>query len=122
VSLTQSGTMTLTIDTSGNGHTAALAPPGFKRVPAYLACLLASLVLLRLRTRRPRVRKSIWLMISLCALGIGLSLTGCGGGGSSGTPTTGPVTPPGTYTIVVEAKSFNFPGSPVQTTVTLVVK
>jgi hypothetical protein len=125
-SLTQTGSVTMTLDTSGNGHVASLASPGFGRAPAtlYAALLLPLVGLLVFGIRKQKGDKS-WLGVGLCVCGLALLLAfaGCGGGNPPPPPPPPPVvTPAGTYTINVTATGSNSSVLPSTTTVTLVVK
>jgi uncharacterized repeat protein (TIGR01451 family) len=122
-SLTQTGSVTMNVDTSGNGHVATLTPNGFGReAPLYAALLLPLFGLLAFRMNKRKGAKS-WLGTALCACGLALLLAfaGCGGGGSPPPPPP-VVTPPGTYTISVTATGTNTTVLPSTTTVTLVVR
>ncbi len=129
--ITQSGGVALAIDTSGNGHVAALSPlefrtPGSPRnpMPPYVA-LLFPLAGLIAATVSLRTRKKAWLKRTLCASAVCLLLasSGCGGGGGGSNP--GPVTTvtaAGTYTITVTATSSTVGVPPATTQVVLVVQ
>jgi uncharacterized repeat protein (TIGR01451 family) len=128
-SLSQSGSVTLTVDTSGNGHTAMLLrPAGFDRRPLFLAGFFVFFAFLAARAGRRQRSRWAWASC-FCALVCVLSMVACGGGGAGGgggvptpTPTPTGVTPPGTYTITVTATSSNAALPPVSTPVTLVVQ
>ncbi|MGZ4830232.1 MAG: hypothetical protein ACXV78_11365, partial [Candidatus Angelobacter sp.] len=124
-SLTQSGPVALTINTSGNGHVASLQPSGpggfgLARLAMFFPFAgVMGFVLLR------RTRKKSWLrpvlVISFLALLLGFA--GCGGGGGTPPPPPPPVvTPAGTYTITMTATSSNLTIPPVVTKVTLTVQ
>jgi uncharacterized repeat protein (TIGR01451 family) len=124
-SLTQSGPVGLTINTSGNGHVAALRPSspdrfGLGRLALFFPFAgVMGFVLLKRTRRKSWLRPA--LMISL--LGVLLAFAGCGGGGSSPPPPPPPVvTPAGTYTITMTATSSNVTIPPVVTKVTLTVQ
>src|SRR5262249_44619893 len=114
----------LTVDTSGNGHVAALLPRGgFYKLPASLA-VLALLALSGIRVKHWKARKFLWMGVCVCALAVALFLVGCGGGVNPPAPPPAPlvVTPSGTYTITVTATSSNSALAPVTKTFTLVVQ
>jgi len=123
-SLTQSGPVALTINTSGNGHVASLqpaAPGGFSvaRLAAFFPFAGVMGFVLLMKTRR-KLRLRPVLVISFFALLLGFA--GCGGGGTPPPPPPPVVTPPGTYTITVTATSSNPGIAPVVTKVTLIVQ
>src|SRR5882724_5614314 len=123
-SLTLSGPVALTINTSGNGHVAALRLTGpdrfgLGRLAVFFPFAgVIGLVLLR------RTRRKSWLspalVISFLALTLGF--VGCGGGGTPPPPPTPVVTPAGTYTLTISATSSNVTIPPVVTKVTLTVQ
>jgi uncharacterized repeat protein (TIGR01451 family) len=123
-SLTVSGPVALTINTSGGGHVAALRPAGPDRFGlGRLAVLfpfagVIGFVLLR------RTRRKSWLspVLVISFLGLTLGFSGCGGGGPPPPPPTPVVTPAGTYTITMTATSANVTIPPVVTKVTLIVQ
>jgi uncharacterized repeat protein (TIGR01451 family) len=146
--LSQAGSMTMTVNTSGNGHVASLQSRGFGWfAPIYAAVLVPALGLLLIGIRNKQQRKWAWLGVSICALLLVGSFTGCGGGSGPGTPaptptltptptpvptptptpaptpmptpTPPPSTPPGTYTLTVTATT---PNGTASTQVTLVVQ
>ncbi len=123
-SLTQTGPVTMTWDTSGNGHIASLAPLGFGRVTAVYAALLFAVFGLFAMKRSKQKRSKSWLWAGMGASGLVLTLVfvGCGGGSSPPPPPPPVVTPPGTYTIRVTATGSNGSVLPSSTTVTLIVK
>jgi uncharacterized repeat protein (TIGR01451 family) len=129
--VTQSGAIALTINTSGNGHVASLSPFAFpKPASPYIALLflLAGLVISTLSLYK---RKKSWLRWTICAscFCLVVAFSGCGGGGGVGgsgnpppVPTPTPVTQAGTYTITVTGNS-SVPGvQPATTQVVLVVQ
>jgi uncharacterized repeat protein (TIGR01451 family) len=105
--ITQSGTVTLTIDTSGSGHVATLTGPRFDRwTTVYAAMFFAVLALFSTKRSKERGSKR-WLWAGVGAFGLMLAMVFVGCGGHS-TPTPPPViTPPGTYTITMTANSSN---------------
>jgi uncharacterized repeat protein (TIGR01451 family) len=123
-SVTGNGLVFLTVDTSGNGHTAALlSPRSFHNLTPYLAGVFAFVAALGIAVKNRRIRRRLCLVSCICAAALVLLVSGCGGGGSPPPPPPPPVvTPPGTYTITVTATSSNTSISPVNTPVTLVVK
>ena len=123
VSLT--GLVNMTLDTSGNGHTAALQPPaGSNKLNIYLGCVVAALALCGIGARRRGKLRIFWLATSISVLGVVLLIIGCGGGGGGSPPPPPPqvVTPSGTYTVTVTATSSNTSLAPVNIPVTLVVR
>lgn len=124
-SLTQSGPVALTINTSGNGHVAALQPAGPDRLGLERLAMffpfagVVGFVIIRRTRRKPWVRHTV--MLSFLALLLGFA--GCGGGGSTPPPPPPPViTPSGTFTITMTATSSNVTIPPVSTKVTLTVQ
>jgi hypothetical protein len=122
--ITQSGGIALTVDTSGNGHIAALSPMQF-RTPGspYMALLLplAGLIITCITLRRNKKAALRWAL-GISAICLLVAFSGCGGGGGGAgqpgpnptpvptatpipTPTPPPVTPAGAYTITVTATS-----------------
>ena len=124
-SLTVSGPVALTINTSGNGHVAALRPTGADRFGLGRLALFFPFagvmgVVLLVRTRR----KS-WLRpaLAISFLTLFLGFAGCGGGGGTPPPPPAPVvTPAGTYVITMTATSSNLTIPSVVTKVTLTVQ
>lgn len=114
-SLTQTGQVTMTVATSGNGTVASLIFGNFdSRVLSVGLCAFLGLCLSVATGRR---RRWLWATASLGALAFALLLVGCGGGGS----TPPPVTPPGTYALTVTAASSNssLPTASVPVTLTV---
>jgi uncharacterized repeat protein (TIGR01451 family) len=106
-SITQSGTVTLTVDTSGNGHVASIQPSGFGRWTAvYAAMLFAIVALFSIKRSKQRVSKP-WLWAGVGASGLVLALVFVGCGGGSHPPPPPVTTPPGAYTITMTATSSN---------------
>ncbi|HEY6348648.1 MAG TPA: hypothetical protein VI636_04480 [Candidatus Angelobacter sp.] len=121
VTVTQTGSVSMTVDTSGGGHVAALRPSGgLDKFSPYFAGLFGLFALLWIRTGSGQIRRRVWMATCCCALALFVALVGCGGGG--GPPPPPPITPSGTYTITVMAASSNVSVSPVTAQVTLVVK
>jgi uncharacterized repeat protein (TIGR01451 family) len=139
-SLTQAGVVTMTVNTSGNGHVASLRLPGSGWfAPMFAAVLVPVLGFLLIAMRNTRQRKWAWVGVSICGLLLVVSLASCGGGSGPGTPTPTPTpiptptptpaptptptpppsTPPGTYTLTVTATTSN---GTANTPVTLVVQ
>src|SRR5262249_3303662 len=126
-SLTQSGTVTLTLDTSGNGHVASAVPlslgPG--RFVVVFAALLLPLLLWTRRTRwaRPRARACL-LAGTMCISGILLlaALSGCGSGHVTPLPPPPVVTPPGAYNVFMTATSSNTNVPPQTVPLIVIVK
>jgi len=128
--VTQSGGVALTINTSGNGHVASLLPYELRRpVSPYLALILPLAGLIAAVVSLQKKRRS-WLKwaLSVSCLGLLLAFSGCGGGGPqpgptpTPTPTPPPVTPAGTYTITLTGTSSTAGVKPATTQVTLVVQ
>ncbi|HKF22128.1 MAG TPA: DUF11 domain-containing protein [Candidatus Angelobacter sp.] len=123
--ITQSGNVTLTIDTSGNGHVASLGPSRFGpsrfgRWAAVFAAMLVGLVALFSIKRGKQRSSRPWLLAGLGASGLVLALVFVGCGGHSTPPPPPPVmTPPGTYRMTMTATSSNsgVPGAVVSLTV-----
>jgi uncharacterized repeat protein (TIGR01451 family) len=112
--VTQTGPVTLTIDTSGNGHVASAAPlsvgPG--RVVVVFAALLLPLFLWTTKTKKgwdsgSRRLRAFILAGTMCISGLLLlaALSGCGSGHVTPLPPPPVVTPPGTYFMTVTATS-----------------
>jgi uncharacterized repeat protein (TIGR01451 family) len=133
-SLSQTGAVTVTVNTSGNGHVASLRHLGFGWfAPICAAVLVPVLGLLLMGISNKHQRKWAWLGVSVCALFLVASFAGCGGGSGPGTPaptptptpmptptpTPPPSTPPGTYTLTVTATT---PNATASKQVTLVVQ
>jgi uncharacterized repeat protein (TIGR01451 family) len=131
-SLAQTGSVTMTVNTSGNGRVASSRPLGSgwpARVFAYAVLLVPVFGLLAIGMRSKQRRKWLWLGISICGILLAMSFIGCGGGSGPGTPpptptptptpTPPPTTPSGTYTMTVTATSSSGSAS---TPVTLVVQ
>ncbi len=140
--VTQSGAVALTIDTSGNGHVAALSPLEFRSPGSpwnhgtpenhgspYVALLfpLAGLIAATVALHK---RKKPWLKwaFGASAFCLLLAFSGCGGGGSNPAPVPTPaptpptVTPSGTYTVTVTGTSSTAGVQPATTQVVLVVQ
>ena len=120
-----SATVTMTVDTSGNGHTAALQPPvGFNKLNIYLGCVVSALALCGIGARRRGKLRIFWLATSISVLGFVLLLIGCGGGGGTPPPPPPPppVTPSGTYTITITGASSTTGVPSVNVPVTLIVR
>jgi uncharacterized repeat protein (TIGR01451 family) len=127
-SVTQTGPVTLTMDTSGNGHVASAAPVGLApgRVALVFAALLLPLLLwtTRIKTDQGR-RRAAWLGVAMCISGLALlaALSGCGGGSRPPLPPPPPVTtPPGTYFMTVTATSSVSGVPPSTMSITLTVR
>lgn len=141
--ITQSGGVALTVDTSGNGHVAALTPLQF-RTPAspYMALLLplAGLLATCITLRRNKKMALRWA-VGISTVCLFIAFSGCGGGGGGTgqpgpnptpvptatptpipTPTPVPVTPAGTYTITVTATSSVVGTPSASTQIVLTVK
>lgn len=128
--VTQSGPVAITINTSGNGHVASIYPTGFgpSRWMVF-AFLVPFMGYIGIATARRKGRKS-WLfrLAYISCLAILFVTAGCGGGGSPApnptpVPTPAPiVTPPGTYTMTMTATSSNPGVAPASIKVTLVVQ
>jgi len=120
-SLAQAGSVTMTVNTSGNGHVALLEPFRLGWLPVYAALLVPAFGLLAIGMRSQQRRKWLWLGIPLCGLLLAMAFAGCGGGSGTptATPTPSPTTPPGSYNMTVTATS---PGGSASTPVTLVVQ
>jgi hypothetical protein len=123
-------TTKLTVDTSGNGHTAALEYPqsnhGSPVGPAslwFVQAGLAGLVLTgaaksrRKRCQQNRVRTGILLL----AIAMTLIATGCAGFSKGGTTTTNSVTPAGTYTTTVTGSASGGGGARHSVNVTITI-
>jgi subtilisin family serine protease len=90
-SLAQTGMMTMTVNTSGNGHVAARRPPSSswpERI--YAEMLLPILGLLAVSMRVRQGRKWLWLGIASCGLGLAVSFAGCGGSSETSPPSPTP--------------------------------
>jgi uncharacterized repeat protein (TIGR01451 family) len=90
-SLSLTGTVTMTIDTSGNGHVAAIMPSRGSGMLALIAAAVVPLfVLLAGKSKRKLIRT--WLCAAMCICGLAalLSFSGCGGGSSNPPPTPTP--------------------------------
>jgi uncharacterized repeat protein (TIGR01451 family) len=122
-SVTHTGPVTLTVDTSGNGHTAALLPLGaFPQLTPYLAGVFALVAALGIAGKNRGFRRRLLLVSCIWVGALVLFFVGCGGGGGSPPPPPPVATPSGTYTITVTATSSNTSISPVNVPVTLIVK
>jgi hypothetical protein len=111
-SVTATGPVVMTWDTSGNGHVASLQRPDFRPPNAVYATLFFAICGLLVLTRRRRYHRKPWMWMSLgvCCLLVGLTFTGCGGSSSPPPPPPPPppvTTPPGTYVINVVATPSN---------------
>jgi uncharacterized repeat protein (TIGR01451 family) len=125
-SLSQTGTVAMTVDTSGNGHIASNRPGGWTWTPIFAALLVPVFGLVVLGIRSKPTKKWRWLGIPIWCL---LLATGTTGQTPTPTPILGPTptpiptipirTPPGTYTLTVTATSTS---GQTSTTVTLVVQ
>jgi hypothetical protein len=110
VALGNPTTVSVTVLTGVSSTSQSLRPLEDRRGMVWLAMLLP-LTLVGLRRTRRSCLASSWLASSIL-LGCLVAATGCGAGraiplqgGSNPNPTPGPVTPAGTYTIVVSASS-----------------
>jgi uncharacterized repeat protein (TIGR01451 family) len=134
--VTQTGAVALTINTSGNGHVASLSPADFLRqVPPGFALLISMagmfVAAFGLRKRKKALMRWAFSLSCFCLL---LAFSGCGGGGGGSTPPPNPTptpvptpTPPpttqaGTYTITVIATSSDPTVAKSITQVTLTVQ
>jgi uncharacterized repeat protein (TIGR01451 family) len=120
-SITQTGSVTLTVDTSGNGHVAFLKPLGFGRRVVIYAAVLFPLFAIFLLSKQKRTRAWVWAGMCICGLALILSFSGCGGG-SSPPPPPPVLTPPGTYFVRMTATSSNGSVQPVTMQFTVIVK
>jgi uncharacterized repeat protein (TIGR01451 family) len=140
--ITQSGGVALTVDTSGNGHIAALSPMQYPTLRSpYMALLLplAGVIAICITLRKNK-RTALRWGLAISAICLFIAFSGCGGGGGAGqpgpnptpvptatptpipTPTPPPVTPAGAYTITVTATS-SVAGTPsASTQIVLTVK
>ena len=140
--ITQSGGVALTVDTSGNGHIAALSPMQYPTLRSpYLTLLLplAGVIAICITLRKNK-RTALRWGLAVSAICLFIAFSGCGGGGGTGqpgpnptpvptatptpipTPTPPPVTPAGAYTITVTATS-SVAGTPsASTQIVLTVK
>jgi uncharacterized repeat protein (TIGR01451 family) len=124
-SLTVSGPVALTINTSGNGHVAALRPTGADRFGLGRLALFFPFAGVMGFVLLMRTRRKSWLRpaLAISFLTLFLGFAGCGGGGGTPPPPPAPVvTPSGTYTIIMTATSSNLTIPPVVTKVTLTVQ
>src|SRR5262249_28961913 len=121
-SITQSGTVTFTVDTSGGGHVAALHPSGFVRWTTVYAAVFFALFGMFGMKRSKRTSSKRWLLTGAGISGLALALAFVGCGGHSGPPLLPVFTPPGTYTITVTATSSNSSIPPAVVPVTVIVK
>ncbi len=116
-SLTQTGGTQLTIATSGNGVQASLSPNGYDGWRFYPVTLIVvtGLIALMMGWRRQQPK---WALPARCIFVLALAslLGGCNGIFSP------PVTPSGSYTIMVTANSSNSTVAPATTSVTLTVQ
>jgi hypothetical protein len=108
-----SGTVTLSIATTA-AVVAGLHP--WQGGSLFYASILPLFGIVLASRKKPRARLSGWGGACILAL---LLLTGCGGGSSGSNPQPTPGTPPGTYTVTVQATSGTLSHS---TTVTLTVQ
>jgi hypothetical protein len=127
--LTQTGSVTMTVNTSGNGHTASVVTGTFDRRIPYSVALLVFIGLLGLNIVNQQARRRLRVATCVYGLAVLLLIAGCGGGGGGSTtpsptpnPTPGATTPSGTYIIVVTATSSTPGVAPATTPVTLVVQ
>jgi uncharacterized repeat protein (TIGR01451 family) len=131
-SLSQTGTVTMIVDTSGNGHFASNRPGGWTWTPIFAALLVPVFGLVVLGIRSKQTKKWLRLGIPICCLLLATGTTGQTP--TTPTPTPTPTltpspspnptpisitTPPGTYTLTVTATSTS---GQTSTTVTLVVQ
>lgn len=100
-SLTQTGQVTMTVATSGNGTIASLIFGNFDTLVLSTGLCVFLGVCLSVATGRRR--GWLWATAFVGALAFTLLLAGCGGGGS----TPPPVTPAGTYVLTITAASSN---------------
>jgi hypothetical protein len=124
-SLTVSGPVALTINTSGNGHVAALRPTGADRFGLGRLALFFPFAGVMGFVLLMRTRRKSWLRpaLAISFLTLFLGFAGCGGGGSTPPPPPAPVvTPAGTYVITMTATSSNPTIPPVVTKVNLTVQ
>ncbi len=78
-SVSQTGSVTATVNTSGNGHTAALPSFRFGRLaPVYAALIFPLFGWLSIKLRKRKGSKS-WLLLGMCTTGLALllSFAGC---------------------------------------------
>jgi uncharacterized repeat protein (TIGR01451 family) len=102
-SLTATAIVTMTLDTSGNGHVAAgLQPSPWERLRSLYTTGFAVFGLLAIGTRRRN--KRTWLRLGTLAIALLLVATfaACGGGGSHPVPNV-VTTPQGSYTVTLTA-------------------
>jgi uncharacterized repeat protein (TIGR01451 family) len=124
-SLTVSGPVALTINTSGNGHVAALHPTGADRFGLGRLALFFPFAGVMGFVLLMRTRRKSWLRpaLAISFLTLFLGFAGCGGGGGTPPPPPAPVvTPAGTYVITMTATSSNPTIPPVVTKVNLTVQ
>jgi uncharacterized repeat protein (TIGR01451 family) len=122
--INQSGTVTLTIDTSGNGHVASLGPSRFgpsrfgQRTSLFAAMFFALVALFSVKRGKRRSSRP-WLLAGVGASALVLALAFVGCGGHSTPPPPPVITPPGTYSVTMTATSSNngVPGATVPLTV-----
>ena len=134
--VTQTGAVALTINTSGNGHVASLSPgiPPGPAPPMYLALFfsMAGLLVAAASARKHNKTALRWALTASCFCLL-LAFSGCGGGGGGSTtpaptptpiatPTPPPVTQAGTYPITVTATSSVAGVAPTTTQVVLTVQ